>query len=176
MIHFRFLVLITASIALFLLLPAVPVFASTPKTVTFHSKEFGFSMKYPVSWTVLLHPDDSVLLLIQSPDGSSAISVGAVFVEDFSALSRLTARTIEELNAALKVLNTKSRKIKGLSAKEFFTTQVVDGEMLKGKKIFIANGKAIYIFSFASSPPNTYAKALRVFDSFVRSLTVKKGK
>ena len=75
----------------------------------------------------------------------------------------------------MKVLNTKSKKIKGLSAKEFFTTQVVDGETLKGKQVFIANGKAIYVFAYASSK-NTYAKALRVFDGFVRSLMVKREK
>jgi len=174
MIRSRFLVLITASLTLSLLLPALPVGASAPKTVTFHSQQFGLSVKYPASWTVL-PIDEGVLLVIQSPDGNSAISVGASFAEDYAALSKITARTVEKLNSALKVLNTKSKKIKGLSAKEFFTTQVVDGETLKGKQVFIANGKAIYVFAYASSK-NTYAKALRVFDGFVRSLMVKREK
>jgi len=180
MIHSRFLVLFTAFIALSLLLPAVPVGASTPKTAAFHSKEFGFSIKYPVSWIVLppddgvlLVMDDGVLLVIQSPDEKSAISVGASFAEGPVDISKITNQFIEEQNSALKVLKTRSKKIKGMSAKEFLTTQVSDGETLKGKQVWIANGKAIYILAYASSK-NTYAKALRVFDSFVRSFTVKK--
>ena len=172
MIHSRFLVLFTAFIALSLLLPAVPVGASTPKTAAFHSKEFGFSIKYPVSW-IVLPPDDGVLLVIQSPDEKSAISVGASFAEGPVDISKITNQFIEEQNSALKVLKTRSKKIKGMSAKEFLTTQVSDGETLKGKQVWIANGKAIYILAYASSK-NTYAKALRVFDSFVRSFTVKK--
>ncbi|OGJ56993.1 hypothetical protein A2789_01160 [Candidatus Peribacteria bacterium RIFCSPHIGHO2_01_FULL_54_22] len=172
MIHSRFLVLFTAFIALSLLLPAVPVGASTPKTAAFHSKEFGFSIKYPVSW-IVLPQDDGVLLVIQSPDEKSAISVGASFAEGPVDISKITNQFIEEQNSALKVLKTRSKKIKGMSAKEFLTTQVSDGETLKGKQVWIANGKAIYILAYASSK-NTYAKALRVFDSFVRSFTVKK--
>ena len=172
MIHSRFLVLFTAFIALSLLLPAVPVGASTPKTAAFHSKEFGFSIKYPVSW-IVLPQDDGVLLVIQSPDEKSAISVGASFAEGPVDISKITNQFIEEQNSALKVLKTRSKKIKGMSAKEFLTTQVSDGETLRGKQVWIANGKAIYILAYASSK-NTYAKALRVFDSFVRSFTVKK--
>lgn len=90
-------------------------------------------------------------------------------------LGKVTAQILEAQNAALKVLKTKSKKIRGMPTKEFFTTEVSDGETLKGKQVWIANGHALYILVYASSP-NTYAKSLRVFDSFVRSLTVKKGK